>query len=401
MKEMNGKQKCLAVLLAAGFLAVQCAAPLPAGSPLAPVSASAFTAWSIQEISSVELAPGLAQRQFSYTINGNTTQCFEYSLDPKDDRVSLRVTMPGDGTDYGLDTVRDMANSAIVNGKDVVAAVNGDMYNMSTGEPWGVVYQDGKLVHNYNAAGRNWLFVGFTKDGELVYGDQSVYEQTWPQLDQALGLHSVLAEGGRNVCTDTSSTRAPRTAVGLRADGTVFFLVADGRQSSSGGLSLSELADLMIKEGAQWAGNLDGGGGSTAVSRLPGETKLTVRNSPSDGSERNVANSIVFLTSGSPSSQVVQAAKESLYGTVKSDTTLPVTIRQGESYQFRMTLVEGSNPPVCYTDNTSAFTVTYTGNQGRDYFYKVTATGAPGASGEIYTKVPNMEGVRQCTVVVG
>ena len=101
---MNGKQKCLAVLLAAGFLAVQCAAPLPAGSPLAPVSASAFTAWSIQEISSVELAPGLTQRQFSYTINGNTTQCFEYSLDPKDDRVSLRVTMPGDGADYGLDT---------------------------------------------------------------------------------------------------------------------------------------------------------------------------------------------------------------------------------------------------------------------------------------------------------
>jgi len=54
--------------------------------------------------------------------------------------------------------------------------------------------------------------------------------------------------------------RDPRSAVGYRADGRIILLAADGRQSSSEGLSLTELADVMISLGCVEAMNLDGGG---------------------------------------------------------------------------------------------------------------------------------------------
>lgn len=56
--------------------------------------------------------------------------------------------------------------------------------------------------------------------------------------------------------------RDPRSAVGFTSDKKVIMLVADGRQTISDGLSLYELADVMIELGCVEAMNLDGGGSS-------------------------------------------------------------------------------------------------------------------------------------------
>jgi hypothetical protein len=60
---------------------------------------------------------------------------------------------------------------------------------------------------------------------------------------------------------------APRTAVGLSADRkTMYWLVVDGRQLGYGeGVSLLQLAEIMLGLGAHAAINLDGGGSSTMV----------------------------------------------------------------------------------------------------------------------------------------
>lgn len=396
------KKRWLAALLAAGIVAAQCVLPAGENGFSLTQQVSAFTSWSIQQDASRPLVSGLTQTEYSYTVNGVSSRYITLTLSP-DSGVTLRPAMPSDGVSVGRDTVRDMANSAVLHGDNVVAAINSDMYNINTGEPWGVVIQNGDLIHGYNVAGRDWLFFGFTKDGEVVYGDKSVYDQKWPELEQAMGLHCVLVENGVNVCTDQSATRAPRTAVGVKKDGTVFFLAADGRQDSSIGLSLTELADLMIKEGAVWAGNLDGGGSTTVVSREIGSDSLTVQNTPSDGSERNVANCWLFVASGEPTAAQTEAANVELYGKVVSDTTNPVSIQPGKSYQFRMTVVAGSNPPCCYLESNEYFEVVYTGNSGRDYFYKVTAKeGAPsGASTVLYSVLPGQSGVKQCEVRAG
>ena len=57
----------------------------------------------------------------------------------------------------------------------------------------------------------------------------------------------------------------PRTAIGIKADGTYLFVVSDGRTEESEGLSLYELAEFMKSMGAVTAYNLDGGGPSTMV----------------------------------------------------------------------------------------------------------------------------------------
>jgi exopolysaccharide biosynthesis protein len=84
----------------------------------------------------------------------------------------------------------------------------------------------------------------------------------------------------------------PRTAIGIDRDTRqLLLLVIDGRQSFSRGYTMVELANLMTTLGAEDALNLDGGGSSTMVA-LDSTGLIGVRNSPSDGVERHVANAL-------------------------------------------------------------------------------------------------------------
>ena len=89
-----------------------------------------------------------------------------------------------------------------------------------------------------------------------------------------------------------STTRHPRTAIAKLKDGKVLLLTVDGRQPNhSVGMSLNELANLLLEFGAVEAINLDGGGSTTMVI----ENKVV--NKPSDQTgERPVSDALlVFL----------------------------------------------------------------------------------------------------------
>ena len=96
-------------------------------------------------------------------------------------------------------------------------------------------------------------------------------------------------EGGSNTF---ATARHPRTAAGFSKDGQHLYLVTvDGRQKTSVGMSLPELADFLVGIGAYRAVNLDGGGSTTMVVR----NKIV--NSPSDkGGERSVANCLMIIS---------------------------------------------------------------------------------------------------------
>lgn len=104
--------------------------------------------------------------------------------------------------------------------------------------------------------------------------------------------------------------RAPRTAVGWTAEGTMLWVAVDGRRAGhSAGLSLPEAAQLLVSLGAVEAVNLDGGGSTTFV------VGGGVRNRPSDSTgERAVANALVV---GPP-----PLAAERLSGPTRYDTAV-------------------------------------------------------------------------------
>ncbi|MFN3304060.1 MAG: phosphodiester glycosidase family protein [Roseateles sp.] len=131
--------------------------------------------------------------------------------------------------------------------------------------------------------------------GDTVELSYDTDDASWSSVRHALGAgfstallvkDGQLAEGASNEQAISS-----RTAFGLRADGSAFFIVADKPVGSpSDGITLKKLGQLALAHGAVKAVNLDGGGSSTLAMRMPGERRLHLINSPSDGVERAVAN---------------------------------------------------------------------------------------------------------------
>ena len=96
--------------------------------------------------------------------------------------------------------------------------------------------------------------------GPLLVADGAIAVD--PQTD-----HEGFSAGAEQFDSDITQERHPRAALGLSEDALVA-VACDGRRSRvDAGLSLVELADVMVRLGAEHAINLDGGGSTTLVHR--------------------------------------------------------------------------------------------------------------------------------------
>lgn len=112
----------------------------------------------------------------------------------------------------------------------------------------------------------------------------------------AVGGGPVLVRDGAVPAGLDDATLAPRTAIAFDDDrDRMWLVVVDGRQSDSRGMTLAELGEYLVREGADAAMNLDGGGSSTMVAREPGMADVAVVNDPSDGGQRPVPNGLGLL----------------------------------------------------------------------------------------------------------
>lgn len=135
-------------------------------------------------------------------------------------------------------------------------------------------------------------------DTLIVHRQISAYA---PIRDAVSGFPRLLRNGVLAPRIDSAGNegfrgRHPRTAVGYdRAKRRLLLVTVDGRQEGwSAGMSLRELADLLLRLGASDALNLDGGGSTAMVVRSA--HGLVLANRPSDkGGERPVANALVIV----------------------------------------------------------------------------------------------------------
>jgi hypothetical protein len=185
-------------------------------------------------------------------------------------------------------TLQTVSSQAIKHGAKV--AVNIDawtQYNLplSIAASDGIVYQRNQLDYR--------PFINFLKSGKADIRSNGVSDL----YNTGSGVRYIVENNTKPLYLFGSeiqyTERHPRTACGLTVDGKLILLVVDGR-SESQGVTLSELAGIMIDLGAVDAIDFDGGGSSAM---WYGDKIVNV---PSDGAERPVVNHLLLIEGNTP-----------------------------------------------------------------------------------------------------
>lgn len=219
-------------------------------------------------------------------------------------------------SDYNIETIQSGRNWAMLEttkqaqsmqtrrGENVVGAINAGGYDMSNGRPSGAFVMNGVAINRATAT-TFWVDM----DGKAHITDAQTCNDALDagNVREAVAGFGDIFENGHARSGLDNTTRASRTAIGIKADGTVVMLMVDGRQAPySVGMTMAEVAASMEALGCEEAVNLDGGGSSTFATQREGEPEnettagLTLRCRPSDGYERKVSNTIMVLSNAQP-----------------------------------------------------------------------------------------------------
>ncbi len=189
-------------------------------------------------------------------------------------------------------------------GENVVFATNADYYNMQTGQPLGVLIMNGVNCNPDKTAAEPYFAI--LNDGTAVIREAGT---SVDDVQEAISGPFFLIQDGKIVTSADNTDLMPRNCIGLTADGDIITFVADGRQYPySVGTTLYELACYLLDQGCVDALYLDGGGSATFASELEGSGELTVRNSPSDGSERTVSSALLVISTVAASGEFDHAS---------------------------------------------------------------------------------------------
>lgn len=186
----------------------------------------------------------------------------------------------------------------------VVGGVNGDFFSLANGTPVNLLVVDGHMFTPpvaqpalaLDSSGAPHIAAFHMSGSSLVpfYPKEAVGGRP-ALLRDSVALGAVDTEGQASF----NVGRNPRTAAGLARNGRrLILVVVDGRQMPySDGMSLRELANLMLALGARDAINLDGGGSSTLVYADPTSGgALRIANRPSDKEgERAVGDALAVV----------------------------------------------------------------------------------------------------------
>ena len=250
-----------------------------------------------------EKVDGLVMRrcQFKHeSLFASNQQILVWELAPTAD-FTLRLAYRPERT-----KTSDMARK-----QHAVAAVNGSFFDMDRHHPVLFLRVDGEDV-GQTSQGEAQLALDDYQFGTLAVDNDHVFilkTDTVPRWEEGLPYPNLMTArplllfDGEAVPLREDlgfvSDRHNRTAVGVRADGTVLLVVVDGRASEAAGMSLQELQRVMRWLGCHTALNLDGGGSATFYADWGGNHG--VLNCPSDNGrfdhegERTVSNAVLVV----------------------------------------------------------------------------------------------------------
>ncbi len=161
----------------------------------------------------------------------------------------------------------------------------------------------GKFVLTINNKSHEWLVseLAALQPGATVELDITAGDERFNTVDCALGAYNHIVSGGA-LLPDLDESAAPRTAVGVKPDGSVVFYAIDGRKSGhSIGASITQVAKRLVELGCTDAVALDGGGSTTMGITDPASNAFSATNQSSDGAYRAVSTALFLVSNLSPS----------------------------------------------------------------------------------------------------
>ena len=302
------------------------------------------------------LAPGITQEiKQSITADGKNMVYYIATGDLTRDDVNLYANYHDNDPSKGwaMQRVLDQALAAqdkygnpesesYIENYNVIVATNGSGYNMSTGQPSGLLVMGGVEYHPINSSG----FVGVLKDGTPVIGTTEEYRTIYKdQVAEGIAIFGyTLIKDGKLVDNSGGTNRASRTAIGITKTGKIVMMVLDGRQEpySCGG-TINEIAQIMLDAGCVDAVNLDGGGSTTYVAKQEGADELAVISSPSDGYARSVSTSFMLVSTAPSSTAFDHAVIESEADYLTVGSSLNVTAKGVSATGNSAELPEGTS----------------------------------------------------------
>jgi len=203
--------------------------------------------------------------------------------------LKVNLTSPGmqvfcsHSEETGQYTVPQFAAAKFTGGRSALVAWNGNYFDPNDAETiYGLAISNGVVVNLPEPADDPpcpWSLV-FTRPGRPD-SSAGVYQfqpgdPPPPAAWAAVSGNALLVRDGINVAVDSDSTQttAARTTAGVSQDGqTLFVVTIDGDETDATpyGASLVDAGEWLVRAGAWWGVNLDGGG-STTVARIDAGT---------------------------------------------------------------------------------------------------------------------------------
>lgn len=158
--------------------------------------------------------------------------------------------------------------SEIVEENDAIAGINAGGFSDPDGNGAGNVLNAPVIMNQkllYGTKNTRMTLIGLSKSGELILGKYTYQEAIDNGIESAVDFGPYLIVNGNNqIKKSNAGGLHPRAAIGQKKDGTIIFVVIDGRQPGySLGTTLLELQNIFEKYGAYNAANLDGGSSAT------------------------------------------------------------------------------------------------------------------------------------------
>lgn len=146
---------------------------------------------------------------------------------------------------------------------NALVAINGggfiDENNKGSGAtPIGITMSKGKLLSN---SGGTFGLIGFNNENKLLLGKITSTQAKQKGIRDCVSFGPYLILNGEKsqIYGNGGWGKAPRTAIGQRADGIVLFLVLDGNRTLGKGATIKDMIEIFERYGAINASNLDGG----------------------------------------------------------------------------------------------------------------------------------------------